>query len=201
MRVLAAAWFIAIAIVFSSAACADSIWERRERKSAYLFRDNLALEMGDSLTVVIVDQSSFKKSGEREMEKTTSSSGSLNVETTLVDFHIPSGDLAQESSRKFEGSNEFNASREFEDSITVTVIDRLPNGNLVIAGRSERRIEEEDVVTTVTGIVKPEDVSAGITVTSTRVAHLKLYYETCGDSDAYMKRGFFNQILDYLWPF
>ena len=185
----------------ASPARADSLWDRRNPRAAFLFADNLAADVGDSITVLIADQSSFSKKGERELEKSTSSSGSVNINAKLVDFSIPAGDLVQESSRKLEGSNEYTSSREFADSITCTVIDRLPNDNMVIAGRSSRTIAEEDVVTIVTGIVKPDDVSGANTVPSTRVAHLSVYYETQDDINAYMEHGWLNKIINILWPF
>ncbi|MHC4479893.1 MAG: flagellar basal body L-ring protein FlgH [Planctomycetota bacterium] len=182
--------------------CADSIWDRKDRSAAFLYTDNLAAEVGDSLTVLIADESSFSKKGERELEKTTAASGSVNINTSVVDFAIPVGDLESESSRTFEGSNEYTSSRQFADSVTVTVIDKLPNANLVIAGRSERRIAGEDVVTILTGIVKPEDLSASNTVASNRVAHLKLFYETKDPAaNAYLQQGFLGRVLNFLWPF
>jgi flagellar L-ring protein precursor FlgH len=184
-----------------AAASADSIWDRREPLAAFLYTDNLASQVGDSLTVLITDQSSFTKKGDRQIEKTTASSGSANLESIVADVNIPVGSLTQESSRTFEGSNKYTSTRQFADSITVTVVDRLPNGNLVVAGRSLRRVAGEDVDTMLTGIVKAEDISEANTVPSNRVSHLSLYYETSDDSDAYLKHGWLNRILNYLWPF
>ena len=192
---------VLLALGAAPPACADSLWDRRDGRAAFLFSDNLAADVGDSITVVIADESSFTKKGERELEKTSSSSGSVNINTKLVDLSIPAGNLSQESSRKLEGSNEYTSSREFVDSITCTVIDRLPNDNMVIAGRSSRTIADEDVVTILTGIIRPEDVSASNSVSSMRVAHLSVYYETKDDVDAYMNHGWLNKIINILWPF
>ena len=63
-------------------------------------------------------------------------------------------DSKQDSTREVKGSHEFTGSRTFADSITVTVIDELPNGNMVVAGRSERQIAGEETLTMLTGIVK-----------------------------------------------
>ncbi len=182
-------------------ASAESIWARRTDRAAFLYADNVAAQAGDSLTVLIADQSSFRLEGEREMEKITSHTGSLNLEATPVELHVPAGSLEQSSSRTIEGSAEYTGTREFTDSITVTVRDRLPNGNLVIAGRSERFIAGEEIVTVLNGIVRPEDISGANTVSSRLVAHLKIHYQTSGSSDAYLKEGFVNRILSYIWPF
>ena len=191
----------AIVALAASAASAESIWARRDRTSAFLFTDNVAAQVGDSLTVLIADESTVKNKDDRKLEKTTDASGSVKLKTALVDFTIPSGNLQQESSRTLEGSSDRKSSRRFTDSVTVTVIDELPNGNLVVAGRSARSIDDEVVVTILTGVVRPVDISGANTVSSTRVAHLSIYYETSGPDTFYAKDGWLNAILNYLWPF
>jgi flagellar L-ring protein precursor FlgH len=199
-----AGWAVATVVVLAacvSGASAESIWEKGQGAHAFLYGDNVAAEIGDSLTVVISDQSSFKNKRDRKMEKTTSSSGSAYVKTPIGGLKIAPGDLEQESSRTFDGSNDYTVSSKFADSITVTVMDRLPNGNLVVAGRSERHIAGEDTVTILTGIVKPEDIPATNTVSSVSVAHLTVHYETTGQSTGYVDQGWLNAILNYVWPF
>ncbi len=192
---------VGLALVFCIAAAADSIWARRDRTAAFLFQDNLAANEGDSLTVLVQDQSSFNVEGERDSEKTTAQTGSIGISTPLGGLTWPPEDSKQESTRTFGGSHEYNGTREFADSVTVTVVDRLPNGNMVVAGRSERHIAGESTLTILTGIVKPEDVSGSNTVSSTRVAHLKVYYETTGPAGDYLREGWLSKIVNLLWPF
>ncbi len=188
-------------VVCIGAVHGESIWESGQKQSAFLYTDNVAAVTGDSITILVSDQSSFTKDAEREMEQSASASGSLNVTAGLVDFTIPAGDLTQTSERTFEGSSEYSSSRQFTDSITGTVVDELPNGNLVIAGRSERHIAGEEMVTIVTGVVRPEDISGANTITSTRIANLSLYYETNGPEDGFTKGGFLTRLLHAVWPF
>jgi len=183
------------------AARADSIWDRRRPSTAFLYTDNLAADVGDSLTVLISERSTFSHEADRELEKTSSSAASANFNTPLIDVNIASGNADHQSSRTFEGSVDYNGERLFADSITVTVTDRLPNGNLVVAGRSIRLIAGEEVVTILTGIVKPEDISGANTVSSARVAYLGINYETSGASEKFVKDGGLSRILSLLWPF
>jgi flagellar L-ring protein precursor FlgH len=189
------------AVITSLPAEAESIWKKRTARAGFLYRDNVASELGDSLTVLIADQSSFRLEGKREMEKITAHTGSVNLTATPIELHVPAGSLEQSSSRTIEGSDDYTGTRQFTDSITVTVHDRLPNGNLVIAGRSERFIAGEEVTTILNGIVRPEDISGGNSISSRLVAHLKIYYQTAGSSDAYVKEGLLNRILSLFWPF
>ncbi len=192
-----------IVVILAAApfARADSIWDRRTRSAAFLYMDNGASEVGDSLTVLIADQSSFSIEAEREAEKTTEHSGEIAIETSLVDVTWPPEKAKQNSSRKFKGSSDYTATRKLLDSITVTVVDKLPNGNLVVAGRSWRAVSGEQVETVLSGVVKAEDISGDNTVSSQRVAHLKIHYETSGSSESYLKEGILNAVLNLLWPF
>lgn len=181
-------------------AWADSIWSRRSPRYAFPCSDNVAAEVGDSLTVIIADRSSFTKEGERNMEKKTAHSSQAAASTAGKQWWDPL-ELSEDSERKFESENEYESLRTLKDRIAVTVMDRLPNGNLVIAGRRERQVAGEQVVTVLTGVVRPESISGDNTVPSTRVAHARIHYDTTGDSDAFMEQGFLGKILNYLWPF
>ena len=197
-------WICAVAVLGVLAGVravrGESIWEHRSRTHAFLFTDNLAAEIGDSLTVLIADNSSFTKTVERDMEKSTSHSSEAYLKRGGVDWFSPL-DLAEDSSRTFESGDEHTGTRKFADSITVTVVDKLPNGNLIIAGHSQRTIAKEHVITVLTGIVRPEDVGASNTISSTRVAHARIYYETDDPMDGFVEPGLVTRLLNYMWPF
>ena len=208
----------AAALILASAANAESLWDHRNASSAFLFTDNVAADVGDSLTVLITDQSSFAKTGKRDLTRTSGQTGTMtltktttspagagttggaNAATAVVQM-LPQLDLKQDSSREFNSDSNFTGSMTFADSITATVIDKLPNGNLVIAGRSERSVAGEDVVTILTGIVKPEDISGSNTATSLRIANFRLFYESNGLNEKYTMMGWLNRIFNYIWPF
>lgn len=192
------------ALVLAAAAAplrADSIWDRRQASAAFLYSDTLASEVGDSLTVIISETSTFKQQAARTLEKDTSSTAHASFKTPVVDLSIASGDADHDSTRKFTGTMDYNGKRIFADSVTVTVVDKLPNGNMVVGGRSNRQIAGESVNTILTGIVKPEDIGAGNAVSSARVAYLCVYYETNGTSESFVKDDWLSRILDVFWPF
>lgn len=192
---------LAAALLATAGASAASIWAGGGRRSAYLYSDNLAARVGDSLTVVISDATEFEWDDQRELEKITSHSGSMNIDVLGPHLEIAPGDLTQDSERKFEGTNKYDSTRTFQDRITVTVVDELPNENLVIAGRATRIVAKQETVTIVTGVVRPEDVAADNSVKSTQVAHLCLHYESAGVRESYTDDGWINKITNFLWPF
>jgi flagellar L-ring protein precursor FlgH len=195
-----------ISLSAAPAARAESIWANRDASAAYLYRDNVAQDIGDSLTLVITESSSFQFSGSRDMDKTSTHKaigsfkrgGSEDEENeSLIDPY----ELSEQSSRDFAGSSAYTGRRTFRDSITVTVMDRLPNGNMVVSGRSFRKVDGEDTLTIVTGIVRPVDVSGANRVTSQRVAQLQVHYETNGPSRAFLTQGWLGRIINVIWPF
>jgi len=190
----------------AGAARADSLWDRRVRSAAFLYQDLAAADVGDSLTIVIADESAFSKKAARDLSKdathTADISATYTVSDVLKKVILTPLKLGASVLRKFSASNKYTGEREFSDTVTVTVVDRLPNGNLVVAGRSERTVEGEDVVTVVTGVVRPQDIGSENSIRSERVAELRLFYETSGGAgDAFMHLGPLNRLLNVLWPF
>lgn len=178
---------------------AGSIWDRRKENSAFLFTDELASEVGDLLTVVVEDSSSFSQEAAQDMERSSgldsSVSGSTGEESLFKSF-----ELSEETSRSAEGNSDRTAERMFNDSIAVTVIDKLPNGNLVIGGRKTRTVAGEKIATMFTGIVQPEHIASDNTVDINTVGKARLYYETSGPADGFVRLGWLNRIINVIWP-
>ncbi len=183
----------------STCAVAGSLWARRDERAGNLFQDNVAARKGDTLTVMISEESSFAREGRRDSNKSTSSSASAGLQTTLDNTDDFSGAVSHSSDREFHGSDRRSGNRQFVDSITVTVIDVLPNGNMVLAGRSERHIADEEVTTILSGIVRPTDISGENAVASTDIANLQVYYET--KDTAYVRDGWLSTLFNLVWPF
>ncbi len=191
----------AFAMVFSARVVnAGSIWDNRSRRGAHLFSDQLALKVGDILRVVVIDNSSFNHEGDRSMNK-SSNHGASATGTYGGKKLFEALQLSEHSERAFSGHNEYTGSRKFNDTVSVTVVDKLPNGNMVIAGKKERDVEGEEVCTVLTGVIRPEDVSGENAISFKDVAKARLFYETDGTSDGFMRLGWFNQIVNVLWPF
>lgn len=181
-------------------AAAESIWDRRSERHGFLYQDQLAADVGDILTVTISDNSSFTRESEREMEKSSSHSADLSASTGGESLFSPFS-LSEDSSRDFEGESEYERSRVFKDDVSVTVVDKLPNGNLVIGGKKKRDVADEQVVTYLTGVVRPEDLDEENKVPLDKVAKARLFYETEGTANGFLELGWFNRIINILWPF
>ena len=96
---------------------------------------------------------------------------------------------------------DYKDERSFIDSVTVVVIDILPNGNLVVKGNRERDIAGDIQTIELSGIVRPSDIEYDNTVMSEQVADFRLTTKNKGISAPYTKPGWLGSILDLIWPF
>lgn len=194
------------ALIGVSTACADSIWQRRDPRSAYLFVDNRARRIGDLVTVVIRENTDIDHREKRALDKASETGGTFdftgsttgNVSTRSATAQM---DTLTTSKREFDGRAEFTSEREFTDHMTATVIDVLPNGNLVIEGRRRRVVTEEDRVLRISGLIRPSDISPINTVESRFIANFQIYYEGAGPESHFSSQGWFSRMFNQLWPF
>ncbi len=190
-----------VAVGLSCASYGGSLWDRASGGTGFLFSDRRAMGMGDSVTVLITENIKFTVEGDREMEKNVDNSASASMDESSSKAILKPLDLKSKSKRKFDGSSKLEGTHSFVGRIAATVVDVLPNGNMVIAGRTQRLISGEESVMIFTGIVRPQDISAKNTVSSDMVSQARLYFETNGESRSYLRGGLLSRILDVLWPF
>jgi len=108
-------------------------------------------------------------------------------------------DVEAEKEREVREQNQ--RSVDIRTRITARVIDVLPNGNLRIEARKERRINEELTAMTLTGEVRIDDVSDEMVVLSDRVADLKLVYSAADSRTRRTKRNIVERVWQFIWPF
>lgn len=166
-----------------------------------LFEDLKAGRVGDILTVRLVERTNASKSSQTQTAKTTSAT-LANPEVfgrPLTRDGIPlfSGSLDGQSS--FDGQGQSSQSNSLDGDITVTVIDRLPNGNLVIQGEKWLTINQGREFIRVTGVIRPNDIETDNSVLSTRIANAQIAYSAKGALADANRMGllsrFFNSIL------
>lgn len=191
---------ICVVFVFCSAVDAGSIWGKRDKNHRHQFTDDVARKIGDILTVTISESTSIDNETSRDMTKSSSRSttfdGQVGSLADLGEFGITA-----ESENEFAGSSEYEATRSFVDSITVVVIDILPNGNLVIMGSRSRKIEGDVQTIDVSGIVRPSDIGFNNVVTSEKVADFRVFVKNAGVGESFTKPGFLADFLNTIWPF
>ena len=188
--------------VITSTACvqADSIWAKRDKNMKAIYADDVARQIGDVLTIKISEDSKVDNKAKRDMQKETDRSSSFNGKLgNLADL----GDfgMAAESSNDLKSKADYKDERKFEDSITVVVVDILPNRNLIVMGTRNRDIGGDTQTIEVSGIVRPSDVAFDNTVKSEQVADFRIVSKNGGVSAPFTKPGWLGRIFDIIWPF
>jgi flagellar L-ring protein precursor FlgH len=175
-------------------------WAKKDKNSRKPYVDDTAKNIGDILTIKITEDSKVDNKVKRDMQKDTDRSTTFNGElggfTDLGEFG-----MSAESTNNLKSKADFKDERSFADSITVTVIDVQPNGNLVVLGTRNRNIGGDIQIIEVSGIVRPSDIAFDNSVKSQQVADFRIISKNGGYSEPYTRPGWLGGLLDLLWPF
>ena len=206
LRRLAALISMGLVLAFTSYVCGESLWDRRDPKSAYLFTDLRARRVGDLLTVIINEATDIDNRDKRDMEKQTRSSEVFqfkgktqgNVSSRKAEAAL---NISNDAERSFQGKADYRADRRMADRITVEVVAVLPNGNLVIEGYRSRVISGEHRILRLRGIVRPVDIASNNTIQSQFIGNLSIEYLGRGYESSYNDPNWWGRIMNRLWPF
>lgn len=174
-----------------------------------LFEDRRARRVGDIITVQIVENASANKQASTSTGRSSSVDNKISAlfglpTTTRVLPVIGSslnGNLGASGDNKFDGKGSSALSNSFVGTITATVVQVQPNGNLVIAGEKHVRLNQGNEYIRLAGVVRPESISADNTVLSTQVADARLEYRGSGVIDDAQKMGWLQRFFLNVWPF
>jgi flagellar L-ring protein precursor FlgH len=192
--------------ILASYAPADSIWAKRDKNARAVYVDDTARQIGDVLTVIISEASKVDNKVNRDLKKQTQESSNFNGNLGIVTPEhnilprIPGFTMAADSDNELTGQANYKDERKIDDRMTVVVEDVQPNGNLVIIGTRQRDIAHDKQTITISGIVRPSDISFDNTVRSEQIANFHMVTKTDGLSDTYNKPGWLQQIFNSLWP-
>jgi len=177
-----------------------SLWSE-EMQNGFLFGDLKAHNVGDVVTVRIVESSRGNKNASTKTEKDSSLSTSISAFFGMSPDKLSQGGVGAETSEKHDGSGSTSRSSDLTAVLTAKVIDRMPNGNLVIDGRREVVVNNESQHISLSGIVRPEDIGPNNMVLSTYISDAKIIYTGDGVIGDKQRVGWFVRIMDAVWPF
>ena len=197
-----------IALMVSSTDCfaqQPSLWQRRQPRMTSLITDFKAKRPGDLLFVTISERSDVDNTDQRIMQKQNSSSLSGDASYSITGGSAGGLGFTQESDgdRQFNGNTQFRSERGFTDRFTVTVVDSLPNGNLLISGSRDVALEGDSRRLILTGVVRSVDVTNLNTVSSAQVSDLTIRYESNGSPESeasFVNQSWFGKKVNRFWP-
>lgn len=183
-----------------------SLWRAGSRS---FFKDQRARRLGDIVTVTIDinDRARLNNTTERRRDngETAAVPAFGGFEQLLADL-LPDGanpaqlvDLSSGSNARGEGS--VDRREDVELVVAAIVTEVLPNGNLVVAGKQEVRVNNEVRELTVTGVIRPEDISNANRINHTQIAEARISYGGRGHLTDVQQARYGQQLYDIIFPF
>ena len=170
-----------------------------------MIADKTARRPGDLITVLIVENQDVSNEEIAQHRRATSldyALESFSIAPNAFDV-LPS--VTAVTQDDFNGSSNYAKRGEFTARITAIVMDVLPNGNMVVEGRREIRIDDERKVLEFRGIVRRYDIQRNNTIQSELVAEARVSYQGTGPQTRATNRygfgGMMHSVIAWLWPF
>lgn len=183
----------------------NSLWRSGNRA---FFEDQRAKQVGDILTVVVTisDKAEFDNSTERSRTDSSGSGIGGALGTAVDTLFLPAGGAASDlasvnSNSSFTGEGSVDREETLQTTVAAVVLQVLPNGNLVIEGRQEVRVNFEVRELVVAGIVRPEDISSDNKIASEKIAEARIGYGGRGQITDVQQPRYGSQVMDILLPF
>jgi flagellar L-ring protein precursor FlgH len=166
-----------------------------------LFDDRRASHVGDTLTINIVERNTASAASSSTAERSASASAGVGTMAGLPGKSVLGLGLDASSDNSFEGSGESAANNVFTGTITVTVIDLLPNGNLMVSGEKQVAINQGNEFIRFSGVVNPATVTTANTVNSSQVADARIEYKGSGYINESQQMGWLARFFLNVLPF
>lgn len=187
-------------------ATANSLWRTGART---FFNDQRAGKVGDILTVLININDSAKTTNETTAGRTSTVTAGvphlLGLESTLGKIlpkgFDPANAISTNSKTTNDGVGAVNRQEQISLTIAAVVSSVLPNGNLVIQGTQEVKMNTEVRQLTIAGIVRPEDISSNNTILHTQIAEARINYGGRGDISRVQKTPAGQSLIEKFSPF
>jgi flagellar L-ring protein precursor FlgH len=183
---------------------ANSLWRNGSRA---FFKDQRAARIGDILTVTvnITDKANIANETQRSRTNKEDSgitdfigAQTLGVQAQKI---LPGRILTADSTTSRDGKGSVNRQEALQTNVAAVVTQVLPNGNLVVEGKQEIRVNFEIRELIVAGIVRPEDIQSDNTIDSSKIAQARIAYGGRGQITDVQQPRYGQQVMDILLPF
>ncbi len=166
-----------------------------------LFEDRRARYIGDTITINITEKTAAAKKSDTKADRTDDRTLGIPTVTGLPFTSFKGASLGANSSTTFEGKGENTSENNFTSTITVTVIEVYPNGNLLVSGEKQIGLKEGEEFIRFSGVVNPNNITASNTVQSTQVADARIEYKANGFVDTAQVMGWLGRFFLTFMPF
>jgi flagellar L-ring protein precursor FlgH len=181
----------------------NSLWRNGSRA---FFKDQRAHQIGDILTVKVNITDKANIANETKRSRTsTEDSGVDNffgkTKLPILNNAVPTRIFTADSTTATDGKGSVDRQEALSTNVAAVVTQLLPNGNLVIEGRQEIRVNFEIRELVVAGVVRPEDIESDNTIDSSKIAQARIAYGGRGQITEIQQPRFGQQVMDVILPF
>lgn len=184
----------------------NSLWRTGGRA---FFKDQRAQQVGDILTILVSLSDNAKISNKTARSRATSESTSISqflgyenhFKKVLPEGVDPTNLINANSNPTHDGSGSVDRKEDINMKVAAVVNQVLPNGNLVISGRQEIRVNSEIRELLITGIIRPQDILADNTIISDKIAEARISYGGRGHISDMQQPTWGQQVLNTISPF
>ena len=177
-----------------------SLWTNSGQYSN-LFRDMKARYVNDVVTIRVSETTQAVTSADASARRSSSMSAGIDSLVGLQNGVKELPDLISSSGQtRFDGQGSTSRATQLQTTVTARVTDVLPNGYLVVEGKREVRVNNENQMVVFSGIVRPSDISKNNVVLSSAVAQMSVQVQGKGTVSQPLKPGWLYQIINGIWP-
>jgi len=182
----------------------NSLWRNGSRA---FFKDQRAHQVGDILTVTVnfTDRANIANETQRSRTNKEDTGVSDFIGAKLLTGQaasvLPGRVLTADSTSSSDGKGSVQRQENLQTNVAAVVTQVLPNGNLVVEGKQEIRVNFEVRELIVAGIVRPEDIQSDNTIDSSKIAQARIAYGGRGQLTDVQQPRYGQQVLDVLLPF
>lgn len=166
-----------------------------------LFEDRRARFVGDTITINIAEKTQASKKSDTKAERSQAIETSVPTVSGLPFKSAQGMALTVDSSNKFGGKGENSSTNDFTGTITATVIEVYPNGNLLVSGEKMIGLKEGEEFVRFSGVVNPNTITSANTVQSTQVADARMEFKANGFLDSAQVMGWLGRFFLSFMPF
>ena len=166
-----------------------------------LFEDRRARFVGDTSTINITESTTASAKSNSKLDKSNTSKAGISAMAGLPGQSFLGMNLNATSSNAFNGKGEAANNNVFTGSITATVIDVMPNGNLLVSGEKQLAIGHEQEFVRISGVVNPSFVDFSNSIDSSKVADARIEYKSAGQISEGQLMGWLARFFLNVLPF
>jgi len=166
-----------------------------------LFEDPKPRARGDIVQVTLNESLAASQSADTSTGRTGATSATIPKLSGVLGKGLPGLNTSINTANTFDGKGSATSSNAFTGTISVTVIEVLANGNLVVAGEKQIGISQNSGVLRLSGVVDPTLIQPGNTLSSTQLADVRLDYKGGGGIEEAQMQGWLSRFFNSWMPF